>query len=308
MTTLPNFPFKNQLSEPIIDHLADQNARENCLPTCIAAGLQYFTGKEYTGSEVEHQVYGSNYHGGTSAVEYVEYVQSQGVALSSENGSPAYLVGRVHYHLQAGRPVIATIPSCYCPPQDRLDPGSSHCIIFYKDSSGVLIAMNPWQAISQANTDQWWVERFCYDQIWIMQAPKKGTTPVASPVPDKWKDDGTTLRAPNGFELQHGFRQFVLAHSWHPEDYPLENEHDGQVLFISQRLRFEPARGVWMEQLGEALKVAEDKNATLEKELAALKADPAPVVSPAVPADPTIAKELTTVADSIQNIIDSLSK
>src|SRR5438309_729947 len=46
MSELINFPFKDQLFQLDIDHIPDINADMECVPTCIAAGLQWLTGKE----------------------------------------------------------------------------------------------------------------------------------------------------------------------------------------------------------------------------------------------------------------------
>jgi hypothetical protein len=45
-------------------------------------------------------------------------------------------------------------------------------------------------------------------------------------LPQGWKDDGTTLTAPNGIPIVAGFRAFVLAFKggWDPDNWPLEPE------------------------------------------------------------------------------------
>lgn len=220
MSELKNFPFKNQLNEPDIDGIPDVNAGMNCLPTCIASALQYLNNKQYTGEEIEHQVYGNNYKGGTAAVSYVSWVAKQGVTLKAiSSTNTTYLVQQVHDQLALGHPVIATIPSSYNPPANPMDPGESHCIVFYKDSPGVLIAMNPWTAFAQSFTDAQWAARFCYGQVWPMY---KG---ASMSVPNGWKDNGTTLVAPNGVGVVQGFREWILAHDWRADDYPLNNSY-----------------------------------------------------------------------------------
>lgn len=44
-------------------------------------------------------------------------------------------------------------------------------------------------------------------------------------IPAGWHDDGTTLTAPNGVQVVHGFRDYVLSHSWDSANIPLEVEH-----------------------------------------------------------------------------------
>ncbi len=53
----------------------------------------------------------------------------------------------------------------------------------------------------------------------------KGSTTVATTtVPTGWKDDGKTLIAPNGIPVVHGFRDYVLGHSWDANSFPLAPE------------------------------------------------------------------------------------
>lgn len=44
-------------------------------------------------------------------------------------------------------------------------------------------------------------------------------------VPTGWKDDGKTLTAPNGVAVVMGFRDWVLNHSWNPDNMPNEPEY-----------------------------------------------------------------------------------
>src|SRR5258708_21451598 len=42
--------------------------------------------------------------------------------------------------------------------------------------------------------------------------------------PTGWHDDGTTLTAPNGVKVVHGFRDYVLAHNWDAANEPVMAE------------------------------------------------------------------------------------
>lgn len=44
-------------------------------------------------------------------------------------------------------------------------------------------------------------------------------------IPAGWKDDGTTLTAPNGIVVVKGFRDWILNKPWDSADYPLDAEH-----------------------------------------------------------------------------------
>jgi len=54
-----------------------------------------------------------------------------------------------------------------------------------------------------------------------------------SMVPQGWSDDGTTLTAPNGITVVHGFRDYVLNNGWDPNNWPLEEEHGQTPLELS---------------------------------------------------------------------------
>jgi hypothetical protein len=52
----------------------------------------------------------------------------------------------------------------------------------------------------------------------------------SSMIPTGWHDDGTTLTAPNGVHVVHGFRSYVLAHNWASDNLPLAPEFGAQQL------------------------------------------------------------------------------
>lgn len=47
---------------------------------------------------------------------------------------------------------------------------------------------------------------------------------MANTIPANWHDDGTTLTAPNGHRVVHGFRYYILTHPWQADDLPEEEE------------------------------------------------------------------------------------
>lgn len=128
-------------------------------------------------------------------------------------------------------------------------------------------------------------------------------------VPTGWKDDGTTLTAPNGMKVVLGFRAYVLAHAWDAANVPLENEvHLPQLedsnpalgagtrqLFVGQNgpavLEYTPDRGVFVGYAGQEL-------FKVKMELAALQHAP-----PAGTPDPRIAEavsDLTALLAKLQ--------
>src|SRR5207245_336630 len=139
---------------------------------------------------------------------YVDYCANQGVRLHPVNGSNAYLVKQVRAELAAGHPVLLTEPDPYV----AATLGWSHVCVFYKDTDTTLVAMDPFGGHDVEKTDDLWISTILFNQIWVMEKSLTNTITV----PAGWKDDGTTLTAPNGYKVVQGFRGYVLAHEWHP--------------------------------------------------------------------------------------------
>lgn len=135
------------------------------------------------------------------------------------------------------------------------------------------------------------------------------TTPSHIYVPAGWKDDGTTLLAPNGYKVILGFREYVLRDaSWDAQNWPLENEHtfsqpannasseEGgtQQLFRQTILEWTAKAGVYTAWIGEALLALRNQ--------------------PASPLSADLVAQLTTISQQLQplcsayNAIQSLLK
>lgn len=108
-----------------------------------------------------------------------------------------------------------------------------------------------------------------------------GITQGGGMVPTGWKDDGTTLVAPNGFRVVLGFRSHILGKAWDAQNVPLENEHGVAQLEESNPslgggtqqtfkgvngpalLGYTPAHGVMEEYAGQELFVVRQHEAAL---------------------------------------------
>ena len=53
-----SFPRIDQLHERLPDGHASENAGMNCIPTSIAAGLEFLTGKSFSGDAVKEALHG----------------------------------------------------------------------------------------------------------------------------------------------------------------------------------------------------------------------------------------------------------
>lgn len=223
MTTLPNFPMKDQRTERTSDGHPPENGSWDCVPTSFAAAIQYFDGGYISGDELKDAEYGETYTGGTALVAYVDQSGDRArsvyhITADPENSSdPAALVRFIHAGVQAGCPVIATIPSQWGIPRDQQPAGyTTHVICFYSEGPGALTAMNPWGGFAHSGSDQYWADRLCYNQVWRIH---KEDTPLPAGSPTGFYGLVTTddpevwlCNLPgNGHHLGHGFRKHYVT-------------------------------------------------------------------------------------------------
>lgn len=139
--------------------------------------------------------------------------------------------------------------------------------------------------------------------------PERTTTVT---IPSGWKDDGTTLTAPNGVKVVKGFRTHVLNSAWDPNNYPLEEEHEMGQLEVSNPalgsgtqqafrmnvLEWTSARGVFGMWTGQEL-------LALRKEIELLKAQPNQR-QPPIP--PDVHGLLVAIVNATQPLADANAK
>lgn len=156
---LQNYPNISQLSAKI-------NPYFDCVPTSIADGIEYLTGKRVDIDVMVTACYGPNYHGATSAARYVEYCAGWGVHLYPIDGAPATLVQDLHGLIQEGKPCLLTEPDVYAPAH----PDWSHVLSVYGETPGVLIARDPYSTHDVTHPDSVWIQLLEYREIWVMEA------------------------------------------------------------------------------------------------------------------------------------------
>lgn len=153
----------------------------------------------------------------------------------------------------------------------------------------------------------------------VTAKPQGGNT---MPVPAGWKDDGTTLIAPNGKQVHTGFRTRILNDStWQAGDQPVTDEltvdhiemrpggdnSRGQTQFtMNHQFGWYPARGVFDTELGPEAVWLRDQVSALQAEVASLKAAPAPAPAPA-PLDPAIKSDLTAAQQDASDLSGKLT-
>lgn len=130
-------------------------------------------------------------------------------------------------------------------------------------------------------------------------------------IPAGWKDNGTTLTAPNGVEVIQGFREWVLSHPWDSGNWPIAASAGRNPLedsnaslgggtfqiFRWSMLEWTTDRGVFVSWIGQELLKA-------RQEIDALKAVPpttAPVDTSLVESD------INAIVSSVTSAIASTS-
>ena len=118
--------------------------------------------------------------------------------------------------------------------------------------------------------------------------------------PEGWKDDGTTLTAPNGISVVRGFRDYVLANNWNKDNWPLEAEQGMSRLEASNAslgggtrqtfewtmLEWTAERGVFVAYVGKELLYTRQQYSAIYAAYQQLKAEQALQKPPAQPPAP----------------------
>lgn len=266
MTVLSNFPMVSQLT-PISTDGSSPNAQFDCVPACLCAGVMYLKGvhtvnAEYNPDLFLDKVYGEGHRGGTDAKEYINFIASFGIHLHSIEGNSEQLIAEAHQALASNSSTILTILDPYVP----ASYGWTHAVIAFADSMGELTVLDPYigRAVTKSNSE--WSTLLRGSVLWVLTEIEV-PVPAVSPVPVGWRDDGTTLTAPNGVHVVLGFRQWVLSHSWEKDNYPITVEcplnpleysnvalgSGSQQLFRWKVLEYTKERGVFEAYCGPEL-------------------------------------------------------
>ena len=232
MSTLPNFPHKDQRSEKTKDGRGPENGNYDCVPVSFACAIQYYDGGYVTGDELKDAEYGEAYHSaGTSMARYVDNASDRARAIYHVtavplNGDPWTLVRIIHQEVDAGRPVVATIPSTWGHTRAQLGwnnpaaPGGwTHVIVFFSTGRGTLTAMNPWGGFDHVGSDQYWADRLCFNQVWSVRKEGSATQQQGVAVATMLNMDTTFFVASGtgwkakatGQVIDHGMLDFYRA-------------------------------------------------------------------------------------------------
>lgn len=213
---------------PLVNELTDgdANAHGDCVPACIASGLDFLTGRPYTSAAIKDAVYGVGYVGATDPARFIPYCASQGVRMWEIGGGSTVgdvLVPQVLSLLAAPGPIVVTgaIPSLWgnsfpggqvMVDFDTTHPGQgTHEVLWCGTDGALLAAMNPWQPLVtfpppthyQEEMPSWWVERIVYGRVFALELT------IMSQISPIWDVAAGTLTYP----AHDGLPQIVLSHA-----------------------------------------------------------------------------------------------
>ena len=226
MTTLANFPLVSQLTPITSDGRPSENAQFDCVPASIGAGLLWYAGKTQWDAEInpdklKDAVYGESVQNqGTAASAYISFCKSLGYDLWAFKGIPGVLVSEAHKQLQAGHPVIFTEPDPYV----SASLGWTHVCVFYGETPGGLVALDPYIAKPISRTDAEWEQLLLDNAIWILEKEDAMPQPLDISMPavaalfieedaQRWRSKKT------GKVLQFGLLADYKAHGQASLDY-----------------------------------------------------------------------------------------
>lgn len=160
---LQGFPFLNQLDLwDTTDGRPSEDRFFLCVPTSIAAGVQYLTGKHLSPDAMKDAVYGEAWvNMGTSASAFAGLCDLNGVKLYPRGGD---CVAIAHEELAHDHPVLFTQQDDYAPSH----PDWTHVCVWYKDGPGWLSAMDPFGGKELRYDDYTWRTRMRANEVWIM--------------------------------------------------------------------------------------------------------------------------------------------
>ncbi|GHO71793.1 hypothetical protein KSC_106850 [Ktedonobacter sp. SOSP1-52] len=169
MSELKGFPFLSQLNIwNTTNDRPSENSKFNCVPTSIAAGIQYLTGKHLSPDAMKDEVYGEGWVDmGTAASAFVSIAERNGVKLYAHGGD---CVTIAHEELAKGHPVVFTQVDDYAPGH----PEWTHVAVWYKDGPGWLSAMDPFGGKEVRFDDATWRKRMRANEVWILARKDEG--------------------------------------------------------------------------------------------------------------------------------------
>ncbi len=202
MPELNGFVMKSQLAD-----LQEIDRFYTCVPTSIAACLQYLTSKSYDGADIKDEVYTPGYQGPTDPARYVAYCQQHGVSMYAVNGNNAQLIGVVQQQLALNHPVLLSEVDPYA----DASLGFTHCVAAFRCDSESISVMDPFigQVVTKSN-DQW-INDLRYNQAWILEKVEVLTIQQASQYFIEVQPNEAWKCKQTGFTVSHGILAYYRS-------------------------------------------------------------------------------------------------
>lgn len=198
---LANFPMKSQLAD-----IWEVDREFTCVPTSIAACLQYLTGQSFDGAAIKDQIYGASYQGPTDPSQYVAYCLQHNVVMYVLNGNNAQLIGIIQQQLALNHPVLLTESDPYADPS----LGFTHVVAAFKCDSGTITVMDPFIGRPLVKSNAQWQQDLRSNQVWVLEKIEVLLIQQASQFfeeihPDQWRCKQT------GFTVSHGILAYYRS-------------------------------------------------------------------------------------------------
>lgn len=202
MSGLTDFPMKSQLTD-----LQEIDRYYTCVPTSIAACLQYLTGQSFDGANIKDQVYGASYQGPTDPTQYIAYCLQHGVSMSAVNGTNAQLIGIIQQQIALNHPLLLT----------ELDPyvsaslGFTHVVAAFKCDSGTITVMDPFIGKSVTKSNAQWEQDLRYNQVWVLERVEVLSIQQAQEFFEEVQPNLVWHCKQTGITIEHGILQYYLT-------------------------------------------------------------------------------------------------
>lgn len=232
MAILKGFPLVSQQTQVTSDGKPSENYQQDCVAASIGAGILWYQGKGTWDTSINPDMlkdaaYGETYVGGTAAKEYGAICKKLGYTLAPYNGIPGQLVTKIHQELEAGHPMVVTIPDPWVPSSY----GWTHVIAPFSDEEpGTITMLDVWPGKPVTKSDHEWTELLQDNQIWILtKQGEDDIMPIDIHTPgvsnefeevdaNHWKSKST------GFTIQYAILAEFKARGYAIWGLPVSNE------------------------------------------------------------------------------------
>jgi len=226
---LPDFPLKGQLLDT-----TEVNRFWDCVPTSIAAALQFLTGQDFDGGQIKDLIYGPAYIGGTAARDYVDYCARFRVKLFAVNGGGQALVNEACGQIAKGNPVLFTEPDPYDNPQLY-----SHVIVACGFDAQNVCCMDPYIQQIVSKSRQEWAAILEFGQVWPLARISLENSGMFTPASGEFARYYKEVDAhhwtciKNGFVVQLGMKAFYQGLTLDGDTLPLPGLPTGNERQVS---------------------------------------------------------------------------